>query len=130
MRLSWIVRVKLLDLDLLLVFVGVVEDNDLHRAFEGCGVLEVYGEATLADFVLRFLPGLLELAVQLLEVGGRRSLCTFLSDFVGSTWGFNLEVDLLVLFIFALWFQNAFVPHFILMLCLLLLGSKLILLAF
>lgn len=120
--------VELLDLDLLLVFVGVVEDDHLHRALELLRVLEVYREAALAEFVLWLLPGLLKLTVQFLEVSRWRSLCALLGDLVGGARRLDLEVDLLILFLLALWLQNAFVPHFILVLHLLLFGGILVLL--
>lgn len=130
LRLSWVVSVKLLNLDFLLVSVGVIEDDNLHCALVRCWILEVHGEATLAQFILRLLPGLLKLCCQLLEVGGWWSLCALLCNFVGGTWGLDLEVDLLVLIFLVLWLKDTFVPHFFLVLLLFLLGSKLLFLGF
>lgn len=128
MRLSWVVGVKLLNLDFLFVLVGIVEDDHLHCALERCWVLEVYREATLAKLVLWLLPGLLKLASETLEGRGWWGLSTLLSNFVGGTRGLDLKVDLLVLIFFGLRLDETFVPDLVLVLQLFLLRRKLILL--
>ena len=117
--------VKVLNLDLLLVLIGVVEHNDLHGLLERLRIFKIYHEATLAEFILWFLSRLVELSVKLLEVSRWRSLGTLFGNLVSCTWGLDLEVDLLSLLLLALGLAKTFVPHVIVMLLLRLLASVL-----
>jgi len=129
LRLGSVVRVKVFNFDLIFVLVGVVEHEHLHRVLERCWILEVDGETSLTEFVFGLLPSLCELSIELLEFSCWRSLRTLLSNLVGCTWCLNLEVDLLVLVLFAILFKDALIPYFILVLELLLFGLELVLLA-
>lgn len=117
--------VKVLNLDLLLVLIGVVEHNDLHGLLERLRIFQIYHEATLAEFILWFLSRLVKLSVKLLEVSRWRSLGTLFGNLVSCTWCLYLEVDLLILLLLALGFGKTFVPHVIVMLLLLFLASVL-----
>lgn len=129
LSLSGVVRVKLFNFDLIFVLVGVVEHEDLHGVLERRWVLEVDGEASLADLVLSLLPSLGKLSAEFLEFSRWRGLSALLGNFVGSTWCLNLEINFLVLILLAILFKDAFIPYFIFVLQLLLFGLKLILLA-
>lgn len=123
--LCGIVRVEVLNFDLLLVFIGIVEDNDLHGLLERLWVFEIYLEATLTEFILWSLASLVKLTVKSRVLGRWRSLSTLFCNFVSCSWRLYLEVDLLVLLLFALLLHKTFVPHFIIMLILLFLGCVL-----
>ena len=129
LSLSRVVCVKLFNFDLIFVLVGVVEHEDLHGVLERRWVLEVDAEAALPDLVLCLLPSLSKLSIEFLEFSWWRSLCALLGNFVGCTWCLNLEIDFLVLILLTILFEDAFIPYFIFVLQLLLLGLKLILLA-
>lgn len=116
--------VELLHLDFLLVFLSVVEDNHFHGALKLLWVLEVNCKTTLAQLIVRFIPGFLELRVKLLIFSSWWSLGTLLSNFVSCSRCLNLQINFLVLVILGLWLQKTLVPHFILVLHFLLFGFK------
>lgn len=86
--------IKLLNLDFLLILLRVVENDDLHCALELLWVLEVNSEATFTKFIVwlltSFRKGFDEVGIVLLIFD---SLGTLLSNLIGSSWSFNLEVN-------------------------------------
>lgn len=116
--------VKLLDLDLVLILVGVVKDNYLHNAFKLGRILEINQDSSLAKFVLRLLPGFSQLLLEFDKVFGLNSLSTFLSNFVCSSWSFDFQIDFLGLVFLAFRLHDALVSHRVLMLLLLCLSCK------
>ena len=130
LSLRWIVSVKLLNLDLLLVLVCVVEHNHLHCALKLSWILEVHSEAALTKLIIGVLSGLVKLSVKLLELSSWWCLGTLLSDFVGRTRCLYLEVHLNVLLFLALRFKNTFVSHVLLVLYTLFFGFEFVLLLF
>lgn len=86
--------IKLLHLDFLLILLRVVENDDLHSALKLLRVLEVNSEATLTKFIVwlftSFREGFDEVGIVLLIFD---SLGSLLSDLIGSSRGFNLEVN-------------------------------------
>lgn len=96
--LLWVLRVKLLHLDGLLVQLGVVENYNTHHVLEFLGVLKFDQSALPTKFVLgllsSFFESLLELKILLLC---GNNFCTFFSNLVGSTGSFDLKIDFLSL---------------------------------
>jgi len=78
--------------------VGVVEYHNAHAVLEVLGIRQVNEEPFLAKLVLWLLSCIIELRLELLKLFLRGNNCsTFFSDLVGSTWGLNLQIDLLSL---------------------------------